>query len=53
MMISSPEEIAYRMGFIDRETLQLLAAAMRNNQYGAYLLQLVDVEISSPDKRWG
>ena len=53
MMISCPEEIAYRMGFIDRDTLRLLAATMRNNQYGAYLLQLLDVEMSSPDKRWG
>ena len=53
MMLSCPEEIAYRMGFIDRDTLRLLAATMRNNQYGAYLLQLLDVEMSSPDKRWG
>ena len=50
MMISCPEEIAYRMGFIDRDTSRLLAATMRSNQYGAYLLQLLDVEMSSPDK---
>ena len=53
MMISCPEEIAYRMGFIDRDTLRLLAKTMRSNQYGAYLLQLLDMEMSSPDKRWG
>ena len=40
-MISCPEEIAYRMGFIDRDTLRLLAATMRNNQYGAYLTGLL------------
>ena len=38
--ISCPEEIAYRMGFIDRDTLRLLGTTMRNNQYGAFLLQL-------------
>ena len=53
MMISCPEEIAYRMGFIDRDMLRLLAATMRNNQYGAYLLRLLDMEMSSPDQRWG
>jgi len=44
MMISCPEEIAYRMGFIDRATL-LEQAKMINNQYGDYLLRLVDEEI--------
>jgi glucose-1-phosphate thymidylyltransferase len=44
MMISCPEEIAYRMSFIDRETL-LEQAKMINNQYGDYLLRLVDEEI--------
>lgn len=41
MMISCPEEIAYRMGFIDKE--QLISLARRiNNQYGAYLLRLAE-----------
>lgn len=44
MMISCPEEIAYRMSFIDKETL-LEQAMMINNQYGDYLLRLVDEEI--------
>ena len=44
MMISCPEEIAYNMGFIDKETL-LEQAMMINNQYGDYLLRLVDEEI--------
>ncbi|MFN3308949.1 MAG: glucose-1-phosphate thymidylyltransferase RfbA [Anaerolineales bacterium] len=39
MMISCPEEIAYRMGYIDK--LQLLALAKKiNNSYGAYLERL-------------
>ncbi len=41
-LISCPEEIAYRMGFIDREQLSVLAEAMSQNAYGKYLLQLAD-----------
>lgn len=44
MMISCPEEIAYRLGFIDKESL-IEQANMINNQYGAYLLRLVQEEI--------
>ena len=40
MMISCPEEIAYRMGFVDREQLLKLATDLNNNQYGHYLLRL-------------
>jgi glucose-1-phosphate thymidylyltransferase len=43
MMISCPEEIAYRMGFIGKEIL-LEQARLINNQYGEYLLRLVDEE---------
>jgi glucose-1-phosphate thymidylyltransferase len=42
MMISCPEEIAYRRGYIDREQFVKLASAMRKNQYGDYLLRLAD-----------
>lgn len=41
LMISSPEEIAYRKGFIDREQLQSLAEKLGNNGYGNYLLRLL------------
>jgi len=41
-MISSPEEIAYRMGYISREQLIRLGQAMENNQYGQYLLQIAN-----------
>jgi len=44
MMISCPEEIAYRMGFIDKKTL-LKQAMLINNQYGDYLLHLAEEEI--------
>jgi glucose-1-phosphate thymidylyltransferase len=45
-MISSPEEIAYRMGYISREQLIRLGQAMENNQYGQYLLQIANSEYS-------
>ena len=40
LMISSPEEIAFRQGFINRENLEELANTMQNNSYGQYLLRL-------------
>lgn len=42
MMISCPEEIAYRMGYITREQLQEQAQRYKGNQYGAYLLHLLE-----------
>ena len=42
MMISCPEEIAYRMGFIDASQLRLQAEAMAYNSYGEYLLRMLD-----------
>ncbi len=45
MMISCPEEIAYRMGFIDKDQLRKEAVRMAGNSYGAYLLQLADGKI--------
>ena len=40
MMISSVEEIAYRMGYIDREQLLSLADGLNATSYGAYLRRL-------------
>jgi glucose-1-phosphate thymidylyltransferase len=42
LLISSPEEIAYRMGFIGAAQLQFQADLMKNNEYGKYLLSLLD-----------
>jgi len=42
MMISCPEEIAFRMGFIDDEQLRHQAQRYRGNHYGEYLLRLLD-----------
>jgi glucose-1-phosphate thymidylyltransferase len=40
LMISCPEEIAYRMGFIDREQLLRLGRELSSNSYGKYLLDV-------------
>jgi glucose-1-phosphate thymidylyltransferase len=45
MMISCPEEIAYRMGFISAEQLREQALALNQNDYGTYLLRLLDQDI--------
>ncbi|MBC8509855.1 MAG: glucose-1-phosphate thymidylyltransferase RfbA [Anaerolineales bacterium] len=42
MMISCPEEIAYRMGYISSEQVQYLANQMNGNHYAEYLLRLVN-----------
>jgi len=44
LKISCPEEIAYRMGYIDALQLKALATEMANNGYGAYLLQMIEDE---------
>ncbi len=49
MMISCPEEIAYRMGYIGRDELRRLGEAMRSNGYGQYLLRLAAEELPRPD----
>jgi glucose-1-phosphate thymidylyltransferase len=45
LKIGSPEEIAYRQGYIDAEQLERLALTMSKNSYGQYLLEL----LKSPD----
>ena len=40
-MIAAPEEIAYRMGYIDAAQVEKLAAEMKGNTYGLYLLDLI------------
>ncbi len=42
LKIACPEEIAYKMGFIDAAQLQKLGAALIKSGYGQYLLQILD-----------
>ena len=43
-MIASPEEIAWRLGWIDDEQLKSLGDDLLKSGYGRYLLQLLDGE---------
>jgi len=40
--IACPEEIAWRMGYIDAQQVRSLAEPMKQNSYGRYLLELMD-----------
>ncbi len=42
LKVACPEEIAYRMGYIDAAQVASLAAPMRKNEYGQYLLALIE-----------
>jgi glucose-1-phosphate thymidylyltransferase len=41
LKVGCPEEVAFRMGFIDRSQLERLATGLRTSGYGAYLLDLL------------
>ncbi len=43
ILIASPEEVAYRMGYINYDQLQALAAKLSNSPYGQYLLSIPEV----------
>jgi len=42
LMISCPEEIAFYMGYINKDQLHNLANKMKNNSYGEYLQRLIE-----------
>lgn len=42
LKVACPEEIAFRMGFIDRDKLTTLAQPFLKNDYGKYLMALVE-----------
>jgi glucose-1-phosphate thymidylyltransferase len=41
LQIACPEEIAYRMGWITKDQLATVAAPLKKNAYGQYLLDIV------------
>ena len=41
LMVACPEEIALRSGYITAERVEAIGNSMKNNSYGAYLLQLL------------
>jgi glucose-1-phosphate thymidylyltransferase len=42
LSLACPEEVAYRLGYIDATQVRALAAALASSNYGRYLLNLVD-----------
>jgi glucose-1-phosphate thymidylyltransferase len=42
IMVSCPEEIAYRMGYISKDILINIAGSYKNNGYGDYLIRLAE-----------
>lgn len=46
LKIACPEEIAYNLGYINKEQLKELAKPLAKNEYGQYLLAIVDGGIS-------
>lgn len=42
LKIGCIEEVAFRMGFIDRDQLRVLAGQLANSEYGRYLFDLVE-----------
>jgi len=45
LKVACPEEIAFRLGFIDAATVRRLAAPLANTGYGRYLLRIVEDRI--------
>ena len=45
LMVSCPEEIAYRYGYITAGQLETIGSSMKNNRYGRYLLQLLTEKV--------
>jgi glucose-1-phosphate thymidylyltransferase len=41
LKVACPEEIAYRMGYVDAGALERLAEPMKKNSYGQYLLEVL------------
>ncbi len=48
LMIACPEEIAYRMGFINADQLAAQAQKIGKSEYGAYLIRLLEEEKQRP-----
>jgi glucose-1-phosphate thymidylyltransferase len=45
LKIACPEEIAYRLGYIDAEQMRALATPLGKSAYGQYLLRVIDERV--------
>jgi glucose-1-phosphate thymidylyltransferase len=48
LKVACPEEIAYRLGWIAAEQVERLAAPLARNEYGRYLLQMLNDQVLPP-----
>ena len=45
LKVSCPEEIAYKLGYIDANQVRALATNLKQNAYGQYLLKMLDDKV--------
>ena len=45
LAVACIEEVAYRLGYIDREQVRRTAETMKTNPYGQYLLSMLDEDV--------
>ncbi len=45
LKIACPEEIAFRLGYIDAEAVRRLAMPLAKNDYGRYLLRMLEERV--------
>ena len=53
LKVACLEEVAYRMGYIGAEQIRETATAMKNNEYGQYLLRLLEEEAEAGARQGG
>ncbi len=53
LKVACLEEVAYRMGYIGAEKVRETAVAMKNNEYGQYLLRLLEEEAEAGARQGG
>ncbi|MBK9089386.1 MAG: glucose-1-phosphate thymidylyltransferase RfbA [Holophagales bacterium] len=53
LKVACLEEVAYRMGYIGADQVRETAMAMKNNEYGQYLLRLLEEEAEAGARQGG
>jgi glucose-1-phosphate thymidylyltransferase len=53
LKVACLEEVAYRMGYIEAHQIRETAMAMKNNEYGQYLLRLLEEEAEAGARQGG